>query len=765
MKKMFLAHYDRKTGEKQGLQEHLQNVSQQMQKDIAPVAFPGLEQKRLQELLSLIGLWHDIGKVMPAFQDYLKTGRGGNEKNHALISAAILVEQLEEKDGFAFLAMLSIAMHHTAMEAEEKDRITMPQMGYLPKQYVSCQKALNSTGISAPFLQQKKFDLEAFERFWLIGYLKAAQKMPSDHWFFALQYLFSKLIGADKLDSAGLAQEQPGKPRTLEQVETYLHHKTKGQIQEINDTRETIRTKVLKKVLSLTDQQIKEQRIFTYTAPTGTGKTLSSISAALVLAQRIESLEGFRPRLITAMPFINILEQTKDDYQGIFSEVLIHYGSNDQEQKQDTEESLQNRLLCTEAWESEVIITTFVQLFESLLSGKNRRVLKVNRLAGAIVILDEVQALPAKYYPLLGFVMQRLSQYYGTRFILMTATQPEIVRFANLLLPNQEMTAIELLEDSAQYYQSLCRTKLVPVMDQVINNETLVDLIVNTRQKHQSALVVVNTIAQSIAIYKLLIALYPDAVLYLSTNLTSVDRKRVIEQAKKLLREKIPFIMVATQTVEAGVDLDFDIGYRDMAPLESIIQVAGRINRSGEKGNDCPLYIFNTGNYKLIYALDVCKRTQSLLQTEIPEQEYHGLMKRYYADMFTSGITYDTEVYQGIMALQYEKIETFKLIQETRRISVIVLQDNDIEEKVQRLCELLRCKKDFAIKAQIKQLINQIGSYTVEIYPDKLKTNRPFPFESIYGIQLNYLVIPHGNLKDYYGITGFIAEETGAYMY
>lgn len=762
---MLLAHYDRTTGKKESLSQHSKIVAENMKQGLAPVSFPYLDINSLMNLLSSEGRYHDIGKAMQAFQNYLKTGVGGAEKNHAGVSAAILASCYEfskehsNLSAYQYLTAMCVWNHHSDMRCKRSVDSLL-----IERQYEWCRQGIEQEDQKIEFGELNE---EKLNRFLLKSYKYICKKQISDHWFFALQFFFSRLIWADKLGSAGLLEAGQKQEFDLNNVQNYLIKKAKGQTRDIDQKRSAICKTVLAKIRSLSDEEICKKRIFTLTAPTGTGKTLTSISAAILLQKRIEAVEGYKPRIITALPFINILEQTKDDYKGIFHDVLIHYGSSEMEiNNQDV--PLKDRLLLTEAWESNVIITTFVQLFESILSGKNKKVLKVHKLCGAIVILDEIQALPAKYYPLLGTVIQRLSQYYGTRFILMTATQPEIVTYANKLLPDHSMEATELLENSAEYYHELKRTMLIPVIEKITDNNALAELIRATKKPEQAALVVVNTIAHSIDIYNLLKERFPDeTILYLSTNLTGKDRREVIEKAKDMLHRRQHFIMVSTQTIEAGVDLDFDIAYRDLAPLESIIQVAGRVNRAGKKGNYCPVYIFNSGKANAIYKMTVLEQSRRWLSKEYREPEYCELMKQYYKNLANSDVNYDTQIYHdGILQLDYEVVENFHLIEETERLPVIIMQDEHIQSVLMKFCNIIKNGHDrFEKKAELKQLESEIDFYCVEIYPYKLEKNPPIPFRSLYGIDLNYLVVPKQELERYYGETGFKSENGSAFLY
>lgn len=766
---MYYAHYDQVKKQGQDLNIHLNEVARQMAEEFPVLSFSGVDTEKLRQIFIAVGLYHDIGKLMRAFQTYLKTDRGGIEKNHALISAGIFSAKYEkEKDVAVYLGVLAIARHHGDLVGDiETNNGFFTQ---LAQQYEDL--AIQGAGQKeyAALLEGAAFSLPQFKAFLerSASFLRSKRNLEKNGVknFFLLQYLFSKLIWADKLDSAGLTPNA-GCLAALANVEAYIKSKN-GIAMRVNEKREKIRQDVIGRITSLSDETFHTRRIYQLTAPTGTGKTLTSICAGLCIMERMQKMYGCRPQIITALPFINILEQTKIDYEAFFDDVLVHYSGADLERGHGGQEEspLAQKLLLLSAWESPVIITTFVQLFSSILTSKNQRLIKLNRLAGSVVILDEIQALPAKYMPLLGAVIKHLADFYGTRFILMTATQPEIVSAANHLLKQEEMEAYELLLAHEEYYCELKRTELICVMDEVTSNETLVDFINKTKPSAASALVVVNTIKQSIEVYKALQTNH--RTLYLSTNLMPVDRKRVIAEAARLLKEKEPFILVSTQTIEAGVDLDFDIGYRDLAPLPSIIQVAGRINRSGQKGEYLPLYIFHTDSTKRVYDQYPVQETYKILQgnKRVGEDGYLELIQCYYKRIAASN-QFDREIYQAMYTLDYSEIEKFELIEKQENIkTVLFICSEFVAEKTREAVDLFKLfHLDFEQKARLKQILNQLGAYTVDIRVQNLVKNRPCKFSEIYGVNLDWYVVQTDEMENYYGETGFMAESPQAFVY
>lgn len=772
---MLYAHYNKGTGKYQLLSTHLDNVANQLNDHNRCIQFDGTIDEVFGRALTLLGYYHDIGKVMPEFQDYIRGDKSiGEDKNHALISAVIFVimcsDALDEK--ILYLSFLAILNHHKKVEAISDTKGYQWQS--IGKKAKSIKNSLINNPIKIPYLSPDKINEiqpSDFNDFIATKHFITSKRRRSPMWFFMLQYIYSKLISADKLDSAGFLQIKENVLLTIQDVDNYIRIKNKDKkIQkEMQDRRQKVKNTVLSTIDNLTDEGIKSKRIFTLTAPTGTGKTLTSIAAVINLSKRIYQVTGHLPRIITAIPFVNIIEQTREEYEAIFSEynnVLVHHSMTDIDDSIKEDIPLKEKMLLTNAWESNIILTTFVQFFESILTSKNQKLLKLNKLTGSIVVLDEIQALPMKYYPLIGALIKKISDYYGTRFILMTATQPKIVEYSSYILKDEEMHAIELLKDNEEYYKCLKRTKIVPVMDQVKDNNDLINLIITTKKSNESAVVVVNTIKRSIEIYDLLKDHYK--TMYLSTNIIPKHRAQVITETKNLLKNHIPCVLVSTQTIEAGVDLDFDIGYRDIAPLESIIQTAGRVNREGQKEENRPLYVIELENDNNIYRFYNVEKTKEKLKNEITEDKYHVLIDDYYKDLLEDKY-YDTDIWEeGILQLEFSKIDEFQLIDNNNLCSVIIEADEFATALIENYCGLrneLKKNDDYEIKSELKEVVSKLGNYMVQIRINKLIKNKPYTFKDIYDVDAPFYIIPKGEIKRYYDKnTGYIVDNSDAFM-
>ena len=264
-------------------------------------------------------------------------------------------------------------------------------------------------------------------------------------------------------------------------------------------------------------------------------------------------------------------------------------------------------------------------------------------------------------------------------------------------------------------------------------------------------------------------------MLYLSTNLIPVDRKAVIKEAKALLKQKVPFILVSTQTIEAGVDLDFDIGYRDLAPLESIIQVAGRINRAGDKGEYLPLYVFDTGSAKSVYDQYPRQETSKMLKAceSIGEDKYLSLIKQYYQRIAKSE-QHERQIYRAMHVLEYKTevkdclaIRDFSLIQNQDNVkTVLITKTAQVQEKAEEYAQLLEeGHLDFAQKAKLKQLLTELSRYTVDIRVANLAKNIPCKFADVHRVKLDWYVVQLDEVKNYYNETGFMTESPQAFVY
>ncbi|MBM7854573.1 CRISPR-associated endonuclease/helicase Cas3 [Desulfohalotomaculum tongense] len=832
----YWAHFDKEKGTKQELQEHLRSVAGEARDRVTPnVKFKDIPLPTIKKIVYWMGYFHDLGKYTDYFQKYLTENKNSPYKNHAHISACCLYSFLLDrvldlpgsmhKKVLAFIIYLCVRRHHGSLSLEGLFKITQEEEMWKSLQFTAKnladkgQKILRDTGLS------EEISVDEFKKYFKIDLLRKDKKhfkfMPQylnsgriqdEQWFFLLIYLFSLLIDTDKLDSGGL---KPTKVKNISptQVSKYLSKKRTERVSNAGtallNRREQARTTMLGVIENLTDEEIKNTRFFTLTAPTGIGKTLSSLQCALRLQERIKKVENYTPRIITAIPFINIIEQNKKEYEHVFEnklQLVVHHRLGDFSKRASFREEIpiDKALLEVESWEGDVILTTFVQLFQSIFTGNNRLLKKINKLAGSIVILDEAQAIPEKYMPLIGAVLQKISEFWGTRFILMTATQPKILEFGNLLLETGSIKSKEvpLLPDYKKYFVNLKRTKFIPLLEKRLDNEEFLSLFQDKWDGKKSVLIVVNTIKRSIELYRkikelLEISSCSIPVYYLSTNIIPLKRREVIRNVKDKLDKKKPVILVSTQTIEAGVDLDFDMAFRDLAPLDSLIQTAGRVNREGKKGENLPVYIVQLeSDNHYVYELTHRKTTLELLTKSetIEESQYGCLADEYYSSALKRGVSDQSKELweEGILKLNFEMLKEFQLIENAGETADVFVEkdfnaavladayekllkkeplDHNLADHLSKILEYPVIKSGsrlsiFEIKALIRLIQAKMNDYIVQVRVSRLKGNKLIEFKNRGEADSFMYWIPPEQIDEYYDEeTGFVSETGEAFIF
>ncbi|MDF1539474.1 MAG: CRISPR-associated helicase Cas3' [Candidatus Thorarchaeota archaeon] len=331
------------------------------------------------------------------------------------------------------------------------------------------------------------------------------------------------------------------------------------------------------------DTLASDNNIVSLQAPTGSGKTLAMLSYAVRLREKIKKEKGFAPRIIYALPFISIAEQVENIVRDIFdirhkendALLTVHHSLSELNwHSQGDEYDPKNIRFFIDRWRSDIIITTTVRLCETILGPSKRDSIRFNRLAGSIILMDEVQSFPVKYWDIIGETIKALANNLGCHMLIATATMPAIIR-------PDEMYSTSVDGGGVNRYEVQYQSKRISL------DEFTQEVIAELRDKPSSnVLVVLNTKAAAASAYSEIQKAIDseDELYFLSGWVAPIHRKQTINQLRISLKSgKRRVILVCTQVIEAGVDVSFDIAFRDLAPLDSIIQVAGRCNRSWEK--------------------------------------------------------------------------------------------------------------------------------------------------------------------------------------
>lgn len=710
---IFYSHSEKtKEGERKPtkeLKKHLESVTKNIKRNIHPYLHFSdfLIHPNLPESL---GLFHDLGKYTTYFQEYLLNNKknNGSLKNHSLLSAVFafnfLQNFLHSNNQLSFIVYYCIKHHHGSLvspnrlqgasqQLSNESNLAKQTKNILQHAKTSIEDIINDNfkNIHSFQLQDNAFEYKN-ESIRKVANRLQHRSASIDNYFIVL-YLFSLLISADKID-AGEAKAFEPSSIAPDLVDKYLSIKKNNLLVDIrNKARNNIESK-LNKIDIIND------KLFTITAPTGIGKTLSVINFALKLKEKIQKTQYYNPQIIYCLPFINIIEQTYKVFNDLFKKedvsLLKHHQYSDiwamarKEKSEDEEIELSKKLLEVEDWQADVILTTFVQLFHSIISNKNKMLKKFYRIAGSIIILDEIQNIKAEYWPLIGATLHHLAEFLNCRIILMTATQPLIFKTADKeIFKEQNIVKFKPLLDLKEtkyFFNQFDRTKIISLIESenpLKNSDAFYSLFCSKWDNLKSCLIVVNTIKRSLDIFwKLKEKINNPHVYYLSTNLIPIHRKCMIRKIKQLLENKEKVILISTQSVEAGVDLDFDMGFRDIGPLDSIIQVAGRINRNDRDGfNNSPLYVVNFENdAQRVYGRIIINASLKIINFNkeyFLEREYLNLIQEYYnliTDEESTSFEESRKLYYAMQKLRFTKdeyeeetaVEDFKLIDDNK---------------------------------------------------------------------------------------------------
>lgn len=338
---------------------------------------------------------------------------------------------------------------------------------------------------------------------------------------------------------------------------------------------------------------------------------------------------------------------------------------------------------CFENWQSKIISTTFVQLLNTIFKiGKNSIVNRFHRLANSVIILDEVQAIDDKYYKIISEFISIMARQYNCYIILVTATMPML------------LDTIDLIEDKEKYFRKLNRINIINNSESEITLDEFEDIVLEDilENKDKSFLIVLNTVKSSKNIYKYLKENTDRDIIYLSTE---IYPKLRLEKINKIKNRNKKYVVVSTQLIEAGVDIDMDIVYRDFSTLDSINQTAGRANRNGVGGKGIvKLYKIVDNDRRIcnyIYPRYLLNATEEVLDGKyiIEEKDIYDCNKEYFLKV-KNRLSNDTsdELLDLIPKLQFKKFrDKFELIEndEFRRVDIIVNADNITSSIIQQL--------------------------------------------------------------------------------
>jgi len=651
------------------LRNHLDAVARRT-REVIPADATAIGGDPLDEVASVVAQCHDMGKATTWFQAYvIDEGESNKRTNHSLFGA-YLGYYILDRSGYdsedCLAAFVAIAKHHGSLpnveeyvdgvsrlenESEannERQRVVIKQVRNVDNHRRSFAQsfvadATDGAGSWNEFVSKIKDTSlfgTVFEHFDQFNF-ESDRSGPSEAFYQNLIQLWSGLILADKTTAAGikrgdLSASEPDSETLSDHIDELGGDSAEdSQTGALDQFRDEARQGVLDGVEAFRDL---EGSIATLTLPTGMGKTLTGLSAALALREN-------GGRVVYALPFTSVIDQVADELTEVFDSegrddlLTIHHHlaetvtELDDDEDEETDKDARLAEMVAESWRSGLTLTTFVQLFESLVGPGNTQSMKLPALYGSVIVLDEPQALPMKWWKLVRRIVTILTEEYDATIVAMTATQPALFD-----------DAFELVDGVDRYFDRFERVEYdihesvlaFDDTDATLDYETAGKTILDETGGADSALAICNTIDSAAALTDTIEeqgavvdvghclaetlesepiegqsvsgeeiydempvddgidvdalvervegVLDPEerALVHLSTRLRPQDRLALIEATKRLSERSVPLVAVSTQLIEAGVDISFDRVYRDIAPIDSVVQAAGRCNRSFE---------------------------------------------------------------------------------------------------------------------------------------------------------------------------------------
>lgn len=631
----------------------------------------------------ILGILHDKGKESAAFQQHIKKASGfapeikvkGNY-HHAYIGGYI-ARILYGKSADIFIVNQLVSHHSGLHDTDELNNCLEQAIPPEIDQYV--QKIQ---------LSRPPFKLEA------------------NDFHHLARMLFSCLVDADYLDTEAFMDRESSEFRghhatlssLLSRLEKHLNAlKVRAEDTPVNQVRCQVQEECLKKSASPVG-------FYSLTVPTGGGKTLSS----LLWAMR-HAIHNGQKRIVIAIPYTSIIMQTASVLRQIFGEenVLEHHSNFSPEAIK--EEQVREKIkLATENWDYPIVVTTNVQLFESMFSNKPSKCRKLHNLANSVIILDEVQTLPTDYLQPIVDSLKSYNKLFKTSLLFTTASQPVLSGLIEGCIPNAAFKGIEkvteLIPDELKLHHKLRRVKL-----EIDNEGKTYDEVATMLCKHKKVLCIVNTRKDAKELYERLPR--EGLALHLSKNMCPAHIRETIQQMKAALKDEKNEIIrvVSTQLVEAGVDIDFPVVYRQEAGLDSILQAAGRCNREGKNGL-CTTHVFSLSKEHHLPNDRINKANNArLMMINVSDWFAPVTMTEYFRRFYKETDTFDrnqmvNKLYDRKKIYFEKAAKAFHLI-ENKGKDVIVCWANSMD-LVQELLE----------KGPSYKLIKNLSQYCVNIY-------------------------------------------------
>jgi CRISPR-associated endonuclease/helicase Cas3 len=632
----------------------------------------------------IAALFHDLGKINPYFQEKLKNIKPQGYSGHSYLSAYALFcfalsnrEKVNEWCGNTtegYLSLLAMIARHHGDLPNFRDRIFKRRPFDELQQFLSEKRQLPISDFLQILLPHASFEIMESPQFgesvFNAASLTAEQASNPLAFFLETQFGFACLLEADKRDAGDNEEYKRERLNPYFQKTFGANVDKKLNSYKAENELDRARTRMRQEaVANLRSELNEDKRIFTLSAPTGAGKTMMLLALAKEILAHNPSHS-----VIYALPFLSITEQVEAVCKEVLNDLdefddgrlkdevaVLRVDSRAENprieklqselEKDQTEEKLSELLsenFSAETFDHPFIVTTFVQVFETLVSNRNATLLRLPNFSRSIFLLDEIQALPPRLYIFFVALLDEFCRQFDGYAIVSTATMPYLE-----LRPKEHVSNKPDCEKPEKLFENYKRPPELLSADCYkekvfnryrINNEqhisTIEQLAYEIQKRDSSCLVILNIIDDTKRLYARLRKYYSiDECVLLNAHFTLNDRREKLSHCQQRLDENEKIILVSTQLIEAGVDIDFPELYRDWCPLPNLIQSAGRCNRNGKypDGGEVHFIALRNAGGKLSAELIYRGKDKKLLDfgsekfpPQISEDEMKVIQERYF---------------------------------------------------------------------------------------------------------------------------------------
>lgn len=670
-----------------------------------------------------LGLLHDIGKCSQKFQDVLN----GKEKHqdHAVVAGFLYADIMQHAKTLPcpllLFADLVMAAHHSCLYCnlsktnQQSNIMTAFDSGFyirdgllpaetLAKKYksdVRTTTVYDTAGydIVKKFVEDNHLLINISSDDYIEDFANGQYSLDAAMLY--VRMLYSALVDADycatdMFVNSRLKSDFDKKLISTDMVKMFDRYYS----DLIADSKTSVLNTLRKKIYDICSEKGKVvgTGLFTLTAPTGTGKTLSLMKFALENA-----IMNGKERIIVVLPYLSIIEQNAKVYQDIFGEenVLVDCSN--------TQLNESSRLI-SERWNASVIVTTSVKFFELLFKSRAVDIRRLHNVTNSVVVFDECQTLPSNLLNTSFGALKFLTQYFNTTVLLSTATKPA---YEYRGIDGIDDEIIDDVDDIFNSYDDMKKFSVAYHHNQKLSCDDLIDYF-HDKGKDNQVLYVFNVVRHAKEMYDALIDRYNlDDCYLLTSRFTSVDKKMLIQEINNKLKAGKSVYLAATQCIEAGVDFDFESGAREIAPFDSIVQTAGRVCRNCDKDGEFLIFEYeNTTSVRDYPSADyksACDSTSSAIGLyEHPELYDADFLNRYFRKLYQYSANYRNDkkaLLDAIADMNFVEVDKqYKLIENNACMVVVRPLDKSMQPEYDRIMFRIASNGYVVTKKDLKDL-------------------------------------------------------------